>query len=349
MNDRFENPSDNETVPANEGKHIDELLAIMRTIQERKDRKEEPVPRDVHPKQHGCIRAELSVEPGLPEAYRRGVFSRERTFAALVRFSNAKQRDDRLPDGHGMAIKLVGVEGLRLLEDECDATTQDFVLIDHPVFFASDAADLVPLMKDFQHLMIGGMTGKLRTVLKAMFSSDHRYRLLRRMGAKRPDNPLEVQYWSTTPIRFGEGAAKFSLLPRIATPPAAVEKSADKLRLAMVAQLRQREAHFDFQVQLRSDDSKMPIEDATVAWDEAAAPFRKVATLRFPIQDFDTPERRNFGENLSFTPWHGISEHRPLGSINRARRKIYETMAARRLELNDVPKREPTLEEVANF
>jgi hypothetical protein len=71
-----------------------------------------------------------------------------------------------------------------------------------------------------------------------------------------------------------------------------------------------------------------------------------VATLVIPRQTFDTPERRAFGESLSFTPWHAIEEHRPLGSLNRARRQIYEEMSSLRQSALGVPRREPTRAEM---
>lgn len=40
-----------------------------------------------------------------------------------------------------MAIKLMGVEGQKLLEGEKDARTQDFLLITHDAFFIKDAKD----------------------------------------------------------------------------------------------------------------------------------------------------------------------------------------------------------------
>ena len=39
-------------------------------------------------------------------------------------------------------------------------------------------------------------------------------------------------------------------------------------------------------------------------------------------------ERRALRENLIFTPWHGIAEHRPLGGINRLRRAVYDASAS---------------------
>jgi len=89
----------------------------------------------------------------------------------------------------------------------------------------------------------------------------------------------------------------------------------------------------------------MPIEDAGVTWSEEASPFRKVATIRIPAQIFDTEEQMKMAENFSFTPWHSLPEHRPLGSINRARRLVYETISKYRHETNNAPRTEPTVEE----
>ena len=86
-------------------------------------------------------------------------------------------------------------------------------------------------------------------------------------------------------------------------------------------------------------NSEVPVEDPTVDW---KAPFRKVATIRIPPQVFDTPERKSFAENLSFTPWHSLPDHRPIGGINRARKAIYRAISIQRHTLNDAPRREPT-------
>ena len=85
----------------------------------------------------------------------------------------------------------------------------------------------------------------------------------------------------------------------------------------------------------------MPIEDPTINWDEALSPWRRVATVTIAAQEFDTPERHEFAEHLSFTPWHCLPEHRPLGGINRARRLVYEALSHQRHERNGVPRREP--------
>ena len=102
------------------------------------------------------------------------------------------------------------------------------------------------------------------------------------------------------------------------------------------------DAAFELCVQLQGDAAAMPVEDPTIAWSERSSPFVPVARLTIPKQAFDTPERKAFGENLSFTPWHGLDAHRPLGGINRVRRSVYETISTLRHRLNDAPRVEPT-------
>ncbi len=90
---------------------------------------------------------------------------------------------------------------------------------------------------------------------------------------------------------------------------------------------------FDFCIQFQTDAEKMPIEDPTVIWNSE---FIKLATIKIPTQIFDTAERNEFGDDLTFNPWHCLPEHQPLGSFNRVRRMIYEEMYEFRLKHNRV-------------
>lgn len=76
-------------------------------------------------------------------------------------------------------------------------------------------------------------------------------------------------------------------------------------------------------------------------WKEAQAPFYQVATLRIPRQVFDTLAQNEFCENLSFTPWHALPEHKPLGVTNRLRKVIYDRVSRVRHEMNSVSRQEP--------
>jgi len=110
------------------------------------------------------------------------------------------------------------------------------------------------------------------------------------------------------------------------------------LRYNLAQTLNENEAKFDFFVQLQTDADAMPIEDPTVPWSSQNI---KVATLTIPPQIFDTNQQIEYGENLSFNPWHSLPEHRPLGAFNRVRKRVYETMSKFRHAKNKVPDFEP--------
>jgi hypothetical protein len=119
------------------------------------------------------------------------------------------------------------------------------------------------------------------------------------------------------------------------------------LHAALLTHLRTREAHFDFMVQIGTD--AMPIDDAVKAWDQRISPYVKVATITIDrlADNFDADEMMQFGEHLSFTPWHALPAHEPLGSINAARRVVYERISTVRHGLNKRRKREPLPGETA--
>src|SRR5262249_40912959 len=47
-------------------------------------------------------------------------------------------------------------------------------------------------------------------------------------------------------------------------------------------------------------------------------------------------------ENLSFTPWHAITAHEPLGEINLVRKEVYTQLSDLRHRMNGVEPREPS-------
>ena len=296
--------------------------------------------RDAHPKMHGVVRAEFVVEPDLPPELRVGIFREPKTYRAWIRFSNqnGRIRPDGKPDIRGMAIKLMGVPGEKLLDEERDEQTQDFILISTPVFVTKDAREFDDLLKTLE-------SGALD---QAWFYLTHLRVLLNVVRSlKKFANPLQVRYFSTTPYLWGDTAVKYSAIPRVGVPDT-IPKDAedDYLRGAMVRQLEAGDARFDFAVQLRTDPGAMPIEDPGREWSEAASPYRKVASIVIPKQSFDTERQRAFGENLSYSPWHSLPEHRPLGGVNRARRVVYACISTFRHQKNDVPRREPTSWEI---
>src|SRR5882672_1535063 len=126
----------------NEAQLIQQLLEIRRTRV--KQGPSGKFLRESHPKHHGCVRAEFVVEPNLSADLQVGIFAKAVTYAAWIRFSNANglrsngtYRPDIKRDLRGAAIKLMGVGGEKLLEEEKDETTQDFLLISANALIAS--------------------------------------------------------------------------------------------------------------------------------------------------------------------------------------------------------------------
>jgi Catalase len=298
--------------------------------------------RDAHPKAHGCVKAEVHVLETLPDRLAKGMFIPGKTYQAWIRFSNGSgdpTRADIKRDARGMAIKVLGIPGKKLLEDEAEATTQDFIMINHPVFFATDPARYRSFMDDansghfYQKLRIPFDLGAKGTLIALETRSS------------KISNPLQARYWSMVPYQLGTGtgrqAVKYSARACSSVADPMPEKPGrDFLRDALRNTLQSGEACMELLVQPRTSSS-MDVEDSRIEWKEAQAPFYPVATIRIPRQVFDTPEQNAFCENLSFTPWHALPEHKPLGVTNRLRKVIYDHISRVRHEMNSTNRQEP--------
>jgi hypothetical protein len=159
--------------------------------------------------------------------------------------------------------------------------------------------------------------------------------LLRTVKAfKKIGSLLDTSFYSTTPYQFGDQnrAVKYLCIPKnprnVAIPKNPDE---DYLKYDLIHALKQNEYAFEFSVQFQEDAKAMPIENPTVKWESTPV---ALATIVIPKQQFDTDEQNDYGTSLSFTPWHSLPAHRPLGGLNRARRLIYEEMAKFRISRN---------------
>lgn len=281
-----------------------------------------------HPKGHGLVWGEFKVEDNIPESLKVGVFAQPKTYPIWVRPSNAspahkrgQRTSDLVPDVRALAIKLLQVEGEKVLDDEQE--TQDFLLINHPVFFVRDAQGFANLTK----ASVGQANEEELRSLAPTFE------ILKTITSKQVANPLLIQYWSATPFQLGSQAIKFSVKPHQQDTPGATPISDTYLREAVVKYLTQegKDATFDFLVQLYINEEKTPIENPMQEWKEEDSPYIKLATIKIPAQKFDFEERKRLDEGLSFMAWHTLPEHEPLGSVNLARKKVYqEIVKARR-------------------
>ena len=136
---------DVETIPADEADDIQRVIQAMELILARTQAKSGKFRADVHVKSHGYAQGELRVLPNLPDELAQGLFEHEGVYRTVVRFSNAASQPqaDAIPDGRGMAIKVLEVKGEMVLADEQSGPTQDFLMINHPVFFARNVKDFL--------------------------------------------------------------------------------------------------------------------------------------------------------------------------------------------------------------
>lgn len=300
-----------------------------------------PALRAGNTKTYGVVRAELEVLDGLPPRFRYGLFAEPSTYKAWVRFGGPgplAPPDLRDNGVLSIGVKVVGVAGPKLLEDE--PSTQDFTAISAPTFTTPNVLENVELQRHIgagtpvfyflgprrSHLLDGAM--------QALYSKTHA-------------NPLEARYWSCSSYRLGPTQAMhYSFTPRAAGTSKVPRRPGDNyLRAAMVDLLSRSDVEFDLCVQLQTDPRRMAIEDDGVNWPERLSPFEPVAVLRIPRQVFDSPAQLAFGEGLAYNPWHCVADHRPLGSQNRARRRIYAELSSLRRRMNGVTMTEPTGDE----
>ena len=332
-------PLGQEIVPPEEAATLQEMITAMQAGAGKPLGPNGLSLRQGHAYMHGCVKAVFKVDAGLPEALKVGVFKNEVSYPAWLRFSNASaspvKTPDTAPDMRGLGIKLMKVPGRKILETEKDAETQDFSLLTHPTFTSRNVAEFSGFVK--------AVSNPDQAVQGAYFGNPANTALLGRLGAanKVHRHLLEETYFSTTPYRLGgEGSAiKFQMRPSSAKPLEVVSITDDNyLRSNLVKTLAEQAVIFDFLIQFQANAATEPIEDPTVEW---KTEWLKVATITLPVQVFDTPEQNKLGESLSFSPWHSLPEHAPLGGINRARKPLYEVLAALRDEQSGLPHQEP--------
>lgn len=331
---------DVETIPLDEAIDIQRVVVALEALLARSLNKSGEFRADVHVKTHGYAQGEFRVLPNLPEELAQGLFVYDSVYPAVVRFSNAasQAQADALPDGRGLAIKVLDVAGDLLPGNEQSGPTQDFVMINHPVFFARNVKEYMRL----EHVLVQANDNPLATIGGALTGGDwnplhwHWREMLTvaRIAGQFPAHPASQTYFSMAPIRFGNYVAKYRVKPSGDRQNSYLEQvqrlgtQADAMRLALEATLRTQEVLFEFQVQLRTSERTMPIEDATIQWPESESPFRTVAHLLLPRQEIESLRLQDDYKNLAFNVWHALAAHRPLGGINRVRRWAYAISSA---------------------
>jgi hypothetical protein len=324
--------------------------------------------RDAHAKGYGLARGEVEILTGLPAAYAQGIYAKPGRHEAMVRFSNGTSHtgaDRFLGNIVGIGVKMFGIEGKTLLEDEPDSHTFDYAMINNPTFFANTIE---------HYVFIQTLFAPIGTVAPANEPPEEKrvkmYRFLHDWvtgkGTLPPEewaweelgaflqlvqiksvNLLLSTYWTMGAVRHGDYIAKVRVAPVQQFADRVVRRTLDPnaqeqvFRPALVAELGERPYEFEIGVQLCTDLVHMPVEDVTVRWSETLSPFVTVAKLRLPQQDIGGQDNIAKMDATSMTPWRVTEEHRPLGNIMRTRKEVYRQSSILRHQVNHQVRKEP--------
>jgi len=324
--------------------------------------------RATHAKSYGVAKAEVEVLGNLPPEYAQGIYAKPGRYGALARFSNGSPHlgmDTMLPRAMGLSVKIFGIEGPKLLEDEANSRTFDYSNINLPVFFCSTVEQYVVVQQlnvDQPTYMSEGVPGRNRLfrdflTLKGTLSPDRYLRVefsaFLRATALPPKNLLLFSYWTMGAVRHGDYVAKLRFAPTetsansvvqrdlLPPPPPPTPPPKDVYYQALVSELQARPYEFDIQVQLSIDRVLMPIDNVSVEWPEGFSPFVTVGKLRLPQQDISSYDNVEAMDALSINPWRVTAEHAPLGEIQLSRKEAYRRSSILRHQINRQERREP--------
>ncbi len=311
--------------------------------------------RGVHAKCHGVLVGSLTVLDDLPRELAQGLFSKPGTYPVVLRLSTIPGDilDDNVSVPRGLAIKVGGVSGPRVSGSEADAT-QDFVFANGAAFAKSSPHGFLSTLK-----LLAATTDKAPALKKALSTVMRgAERLVESVGGKSPTlmilggypevNILGDEFYSQVPILYGDYIAKLAIKPfspalrALSASAIDLQDKPDGIREAVAAFFAAGGGEWDLQVQLCTDLKSMPIEDAAKPWPEDESPYQSVARISMPRQDsWSAPRLQAVNDQMSFSPWHALAAHRPLGAVNRVRKTVYEAAVRFRAEHNQEAITEP--------
>ena len=188
----------------------------------------------------------------------------------------------------------------------------------------------------------------LRTVEGALEAVGVESATLKTLGGQPETHILGESFYSQVPLRWGDHIAKVGLFPAtdalraLTDAPLHLKGDPDGLRAAVNGFFREHGGEWDLRAQLCVNLHDNPVENAHKIWDEDKSPFLSVGRITVkPQTGWSEARSRMVDDGLSFTPWHGLAAHRPLGSVMRARKRAYEMSARFRAEHNGVAVQEP--------
>ncbi len=351
-----------EQIASDEHVTFDELSRTMQHITRTMASRYRHAYRPVHAKSHGLLVGALNVPPGLPEHLAQGLFATPDSFPVLMRFSTnpGDLLADSVSSPRGMAVKVLGVKGEKVA-NHADQPTQDFVCVDADKFSAPDPAAFLKQIKTFDKTLgvSEGVKHAVSVTARAINATVGMVGLhsaaLEGVGAPAV-HILGESFTTVTPLRYGSYVAKVGFAPASESLRKLTGESVDlgedynALEELIKKFFRHETAVWEVKVQLalmpsadaHESDNKFPIEDASKEWPKSDSPWQTVGQITVGSQDTYSDARQLFfDEQVSFSPWHALAAHRPLGGVMRSRLKAYEEAAKYRAQRNQHPRVEP--------
>lgn len=305
----------------NETELTNELISLINRVQDHNFSQHRHGFRGTHVKVQGLVKGHLTV-PELPAELAQGICAKPAKFDVALRYANEPSflQDDRAPGPRGCSMKIFS------------DPIQDMTFNNAPILELKDLPTTVEIFrireKHFRE------PEKIEDALKQRPDKD-----LQMAPAQLPNQHfLSYTMYSQSAYRWGPYVAKYALFPTAEVPETPVEDSSDPEQHSkwLREYFADNDMTYDLRVQLCEDIEKQPVEDASIEWNEQKFPFRTVGKAVFPKQDSFGSARRSFWDDqMKLDVWAGSDEHRPLGSVNRLRKSLYERSQKKRSELND--------------
>ena len=331
--------SDAERSLAREQADIEEIVEKVLALQAKAAAQQHrPLGRGTHVK-GTAARAQFEVldvstgrEPPLAARLAKGIFAKPSVYPAIVRFGNAdsKVNSDFKPDVRSLSFS-VDLTRNGAVDADANVSRQDFSLQNTTTLPINDARAFLATMKlltasnpaaGLWSLPFKDKLRVLRTLALVQVQAHQRIRPYQ-----------QLRYGSNVPFRHGaRDIVKYSATPFSDNPARALQRgNPNALQDELVRHLKEdgKTSGFDFGVQfLDADkmtywgkryDANFWIENASLDWKEAEAPFHTIARLTLMPKSelpLDAAEATYFDVTGNSTP-----DSAPVGSINRARQQ----------------------------
>jgi hypothetical protein len=283
-----------------------------------------------------CVRGQFEIfdvaakrTPELGRRLARGIFAKPGVYPAIVRFANADSNinSDFKPDVRSLSFSLdLALAGASLAGG---SSRQDFSMQNATTLPINDSPAFLATIKVLtaSNPLVGLWSLPFKEKLKVV-----RTLALAELQARQKIRPYQqLRYWSTVPFRHGpDDVVKFSATPSPDNPARPLQKGNPRgLQDELLRHIREDDqmSCFDFAVQFldagkmaywgKTRDASFWIENASVEWNEAEAPFHAVGRLtllRNSQLSAEASDAVYFDVTGNSTP-----DSRPVGSINRAR------------------------------